>query len=147
MKTVTYAKQTLKLPVMKWCSRTYLSTTSRFIAILHTGLSSRTYCRWNQSITSAMHSHNPVIAHNNKYNRWVAGEGAMYFNTEDDLDQLLTTFLSSLRNKRKWPKQVNSDFKSSSHMSILWAHSEICSKEKLIRTTIINAFFESYESA
>ena len=35
------------------------------------------------------------VAHNNKYNRWVAGEGAMYFNTEDDLDQLLTTFLSS----------------------------------------------------
>ena len=55
----------------------------------------------NPSLLEAMHSHNPVIAHNNKYNRWVAGEGAMYFDTEDDLDQLLTTFLSSPQKQKE----------------------------------------------
>ena len=55
----------------------------------------------NPSLVEAMYSHNPVIAHNNKYNRWVAGEGAMYFDTEDDLDQMLTTFLSSTEKQQE----------------------------------------------
>jgi glycosyltransferase involved in cell wall biosynthesis len=38
---------------------------------------------------------NPVIAHDNAYNRWVVENGAVYFSTEDDvadrLDEILTS--------------------------------------------------------
>ena len=30
---------------------------------------------------------NPVIAHDNPYNRWVAGDAARYFRTEADVDE------------------------------------------------------------
>lgn len=47
----------------------------------------------NPSLVEAMGAGNPVIAHDNVYNRWVAGEGALYFADEDDcalaLDRVL----------------------------------------------------------
>jgi glycosyltransferase involved in cell wall biosynthesis len=33
---------------------------------------------------------NPVIAHDNPYNRWVAGDAARYFTTETDVDQAIS---------------------------------------------------------
>jgi glycosyltransferase involved in cell wall biosynthesis len=49
----------------------------------------------NPSLVEAMAAGNPVIAHDNAYNRWVAQDGAVYFTTEDDvadrLDQILAT--------------------------------------------------------
>lgn len=49
----------------------------------------------NPSLVEAMAAGNPVLAHDNPYNRWVAQEGAVYFSTEDDvanhLDKLLTS--------------------------------------------------------
>ncbi len=49
----------------------------------------------NPSLIEAMGAANPVIAHDNRFNRWVAGEGARYFRGVDDLDAVLTQVLAS----------------------------------------------------
>lgn len=47
----------------------------------------------NPSLVEAMAAGNPILAHDNQYNRWVADAGARYFTTADDvaarLDDLL----------------------------------------------------------
>jgi glycosyltransferase involved in cell wall biosynthesis len=49
----------------------------------------------NPSLVEAMAAGNPVIAHDNAYNRWVARDAAVYFSTEqavsDHLDRLLAS--------------------------------------------------------
>jgi glycosyltransferase involved in cell wall biosynthesis len=49
----------------------------------------------NPSLVEAMAAGNPVIAHDNPYNRWVAQDAAVYFTTEDEvashLDEILTS--------------------------------------------------------
>lgn len=49
----------------------------------------------NPSLVEAMGAGNAVIAHDNKFNRWVVGEGARYFRSAEQLDQLLTEILQS----------------------------------------------------
>lgn len=49
----------------------------------------------NPSLVEAMAAGNPVIAHDNVYNRWVAGAGQRYFASGDDLDSLLDQTLDS----------------------------------------------------
>jgi glycosyltransferase involved in cell wall biosynthesis len=48
----------------------------------------------NPSLVEALGASNPVIAHDNRFNRWVAGDGACYFNgaasMSDQLDELLS---------------------------------------------------------
>lgn len=39
----------------------------------------------NPSLVEALAAGNPVIAHDNKYNRWVAGDAALYFRDSDDV--------------------------------------------------------------
>ena len=48
----------------------------------------------NPSLVEAMAAGNPIIAHDNKYNRWVAGDGALYFDTIEAADQHLSLLLS-----------------------------------------------------
>jgi len=36
----------------------------------------------NPSLVEALGAGSPVLAHDNKFNRWVAGKGASYFSTE-----------------------------------------------------------------
>lgn len=48
----------------------------------------------NPSLVEAMAAGNPIIAHDNRYNRWVAGDSALYFHTANDVDRQLTTLLS-----------------------------------------------------
>lgn len=48
----------------------------------------------NPSLVEALGAGNAVLAHDNRFNRWVAGEeGAAYFSDEDSLDQRLQTAL------------------------------------------------------
>ncbi len=47
----------------------------------------------NPSLVEAMAAGNPVVAHNNSFNRWVAGTGNAYFTGEDDLASLLDGLL------------------------------------------------------
>ncbi len=48
----------------------------------------------NPSLVEAMGAGNAVVAHDNKFNRWVVGEGARYFSTAQDLDGLLSQLLA-----------------------------------------------------
>jgi glycosyltransferase involved in cell wall biosynthesis len=48
----------------------------------------------NPSLVEALGAHNPVFAHDNPFNRWVAGEGAAYFGSAGALDAALTAFLA-----------------------------------------------------
>ena len=49
----------------------------------------------NPSLVEALGAGNPVIAHDNRFNRWVAGEGAVYFDSAERLSTLLGELLSS----------------------------------------------------
>jgi glycosyltransferase involved in cell wall biosynthesis len=43
----------------------------------------------NPSLVEALGAGNAVIAHDNCFNRWVAGEGALYFRSTEDIDRIL----------------------------------------------------------
>lgn len=49
----------------------------------------------NPSLVEAMAAGNPVIAHDNPYNRWVARDAAVYFSTENDISAQLDELLAS----------------------------------------------------
>lgn len=40
-------------------------------------------------MVEALGAGSPILAHDNKYNRWVAGQGAMYFSDEAECARLL----------------------------------------------------------
>jgi glycosyltransferase involved in cell wall biosynthesis len=48
----------------------------------------------NPSLVEAMAAANPVLARDNVYNRWVAGDGGRYFDDAAGLDHLLTDLLA-----------------------------------------------------
>lgn len=50
----------------------------------------------NPSLVEALGASNPVLAHENKFNRWVAGEGAVYFQDEAGFSERITDLLSDL---------------------------------------------------
>lgn len=49
----------------------------------------------NPSLVEALAAGNPVLAHDNKFNRWVAGDGAAYFKDEEDCDQKISEIISA----------------------------------------------------
>ena len=55
----------------------------------------------NPSLLEALGAGNPVLAHGNQFNRWVAGEGARYFSDEDSCANELDVILgdSEARNR------------------------------------------------
>ena len=55
----------------------------------------------NPSLVEAMAAGNPVIAHDNKYNRWVVGDGALYFDTVDSADAHISNLLEDADLRRK----------------------------------------------
>jgi glycosyltransferase involved in cell wall biosynthesis len=48
----------------------------------------------NPSLLEAMGAGNAVIAHDNQFNRWVAGEGAVYFDCEDSADNAISSLIA-----------------------------------------------------
>lgn len=48
----------------------------------------------NPSLVEALAAGNPVLAHDNKYNRWVAGEAALYFETAEDVSAAVERLLT-----------------------------------------------------
>ena len=48
----------------------------------------------NPSLVEAMGAGNPVIAHDNEYNRWVAQDAALYFTSAEDVDASVTALTS-----------------------------------------------------
>ncbi|MFB1487559.1 MULTISPECIES: DUF1972 domain-containing protein [unclassified Thiocapsa] len=49
----------------------------------------------NPSLVEALGAGNPILAHDNPFNRWVAGPGAAYFGDTDQCDAALTCLLSA----------------------------------------------------
>jgi glycosyltransferase involved in cell wall biosynthesis len=49
----------------------------------------------NPSLVEALAAGNAVIAHDNRFNRWVAADGAQYFRDAIDFDQVLSRVLAS----------------------------------------------------
>ncbi len=49
----------------------------------------------NPSLVEALGAGNPVLAHDNKFNRWVAGPAASYFSQEDDCATQFDTLLAN----------------------------------------------------
>jgi glycosyltransferase involved in cell wall biosynthesis len=43
----------------------------------------------NPSLVEALAAGNAVLAHDNRFNRWVAGDGALYFRTPKDIEDIL----------------------------------------------------------
>lgn len=54
----------------------------------------------NPSLVEAMAAGNAVIAHDNPYNRWVVGDGALYFTGVDDAAEHISTLLGSPDRRR-----------------------------------------------
>lgn len=48
----------------------------------------------NPSLVEAMAAGNPIIAHANPYNKWVAQDGALYFTDENSIDDCITCLLT-----------------------------------------------------
>jgi glycosyltransferase involved in cell wall biosynthesis len=48
----------------------------------------------NPSLLEALGAGNPVVAHDNRFNRWVAGQGARYFRTTAGCDSVISRLLS-----------------------------------------------------
>ena len=48
----------------------------------------------NPSLLEAMGAGNPVVAHDNRFNRWVAGEGALYFEDSAGCERALEQYLN-----------------------------------------------------
>ena len=63
----------------------------RFHAALY--LHGHTVGGTNPSLVESMAAGNAVAAHDNPYNRWVAGTGNSYFSSTDDLAELLDALL------------------------------------------------------
>lgn len=49
----------------------------------------------NPSLVEALGAGNPVVAHDNRFNRWVAGDGASYFTSADSLSERMDELLSN----------------------------------------------------
>ncbi|THG30627.1 glycosyltransferase family 1 protein [Glaciibacter flavus] len=49
----------------------------------------------NPSLVEAMAAGNPIVAHDNVYNRWVAQDSALYFRDEDQADEAISQILES----------------------------------------------------
>jgi glycosyltransferase involved in cell wall biosynthesis len=55
----------------------------------------------NPSLLEAMGAGNPVLAHDNRFNRWVAGSGAWYFKDTDSCRAALDALLDSADTRRR----------------------------------------------
>lgn len=55
----------------------------------------------NPSLIEAMGAGNPVLAHDNRFNRWVAGAGARYFKDADSCRELLDVLLSQPEERKR----------------------------------------------
>lgn len=66
----------------------------------------------NPSLVEAMGAGNAVIAHDNEYNRWVVGEGALYFRTADDVSRAVGELLSDEDRRLRLAAASRSRFES-----------------------------------
>jgi glycosyltransferase involved in cell wall biosynthesis len=61
----------------------------------------------NPSLVEAMAAGNPVLAHDNQYNRWVARDGALYFESQETADRHIETLLSDIQLRQTMKEAVH----------------------------------------
>ncbi len=66
----------------------------------------------NPSLVEAMGANNAVIAHDNKFNRWVANSGALYFTSSETIASCFTKIFSNKDLQTKLQENIDSRFKS-----------------------------------
>lgn len=64
----------------------------------------------NPSLVEALGAGCAIIAHDNKFNRWVAGEGQIYFKNEDNLDDIFSGYLNDKEIREKMKKLSEDNF-------------------------------------
>lgn len=64
----------------------------------------------NPSLVEALAAGNPVIAHNNKYNTWVAGAAGLFFETAADVDRHVTTLIEDSGLRERLGKEAEARF-------------------------------------
>jgi glycosyltransferase involved in cell wall biosynthesis len=93
----------------------------------------------NPSLVEAMAAGNPIIAHDNQFNRWVAQDGALYFANAAEADARITELLgnSTLRNslgaasRRRHAEEFTWEHVAGQYESLLL---NFCSSKPLIRS-------------
>jgi glycosyltransferase involved in cell wall biosynthesis len=66
----------------------------------------------NPSLVEALGAGNPVVAHDNRFNRWVAGNAATYFTSADTLSLRMDELLSSPAQRESLHDQGQLRFKA-----------------------------------
>jgi glycosyltransferase involved in cell wall biosynthesis len=64
----------------------------------------------NPSLVEAMAAGNPVLAHDNQYNRWVARDGALYFDSREQIDRHIEALLSDAQLRHAMKEAVQRRF-------------------------------------
>jgi glycosyltransferase involved in cell wall biosynthesis len=72
----------------------------------------------NPSLIEALGAGQPVLAHDNKFNRWVAGEGAAYFRDESECNEQLERLLADKALLKKMSVSSRSRFRE----CFTWEH-------------------------
>lgn len=72
----------------------------------------------NPSLVEAMGAGNAVLAHDNKYNRWVAGEAALYFGTEQQFSERLECLINLDTKRQEMSEASRSRFAT----TFTWPH-------------------------
>jgi glycosyltransferase involved in cell wall biosynthesis len=65
----------------------------------------------NPSLVEALGASSPTLAHDNKFNRWVAGKGGCYFTTIDQCSEKITTLLQDDNLISKMKQNCTEQFK------------------------------------
>lgn len=82
----------------------------------------------NPSLVEALGAGNAVIAHSNDFNRWVAGDAAIYFSSEDECDECIDRLTSSEKIQTHLRKCANERWiKQFTWPSILTQYEELLS--------------------
>jgi glycosyltransferase involved in cell wall biosynthesis len=66
----------------------------------------------NPSLVEAMGAKNAVIAHDNKFNRWVASDGALYFTSSESIAQCFTQLFSNIDLQIQLQTNIDKRFQS-----------------------------------
>lgn len=83
----------------------------------------------NPSLVEAMGAANPVLAHDNSFNRWVVGDGAAYFRDADEAGRRLDELLAdperlrcmAAASHRRWRELFTWDRVSAQYEALLWS--------------------------
>lgn len=79
----------------------------------------------NPSLVEALGAGNPVVAHDNHFNRWVAGDGAVYFTTAETFSTRMDELLSNKRRLESLHNEGQLRFNSAFAWSGVLEHYEL----------------------